>query len=245
MPGGTLDEQIWYSVENAGHWTEPGRVPFDGQFHDWDFQFSRAERSLHFTSRRPARIQGEESTHSHIWKSDFIDGGWTEPTLVAEPVNQLENGSGHPSFTSDGTVYFHSRRPDGRGGTDIYRARSIGGKYAEAENLGEVINTPGQDLDPAIAPDESFLVFLSNRPSNGPTPYDLFIAFRDPDDNWSKPQALYSLVGIDAGLPVISADGKYFFFTRYKKVGGTGDDGELIGMDAYWVGTEALRQVTD
>lgn len=244
VPGETWDEQIWFSFEQAGRWTEPSRFPFDGQFHDWDFQFSHTERNLHFTSRRPAKIQGKESTYSHIWKSEFIDGSWTEPALVAEPVNQLGGGSGHPSFTTDGTVYFHSQRPDGRGGTDIYRARSIAGKYAEAENLGEVINTPGQDLDPAIAPDESFLIFLSNRPSSGPTPYDLFIAFRGSDDKWSKPQGLFPLVGVNAGLPVISADGKYFFFTRYKKVGDT-NDGELIGMDAYWVSTEALRQITD
>lgn len=239
VPGETWDEQIWFTLEQGGRWTEPRRFPFDGQFQDWDFQFSLAERSLHFTSKRPARIQGNESPYSHIWKSEFVNGGWTEPTLVGEPVNQLDNGSGYPSFTADGTVYFHSQRPDGRGGTDIYRARSINGKYAEAENLGEVINTPGQDLDPAIAPDESFLIFLSNRPNNGPTAYDLFVAFRDPDDNWSNPQGLYPLVGNNAGLPVISADGRYFFFARYEKIGGT-NDGELIGMDAYWVSTEAL-----
>jgi hypothetical protein len=242
--GDTWDEQIWFSHEQGGRWTEPSRFPFDGQFHDWDSQFSRAERSLYFTSKRPARFQGNESKYSHIWKSEFINDGWTEPTLVAEPVNQLDNYSGYPSFTNDGTVYFHSQRPDGRGGTDIYRARSINGKYADVENLGEVINTPGQDLDPAIAPDESFLIFLSNRPNNGPTDYDLFIAFRDSDDNWSEPQGLYPLVGNNAGLPGISADGKYFFFTRYDKIGGT-NDGELIGMDAYWVSTKALRQLND
>ncbi len=244
VPAETWDEQIWFSFEQAGRWTEPSRIPFDGQFHDWDFQFSRAERSLHFTSKRPARFQGNESKYSHIWKSEFIKGGWTEPTLVAEPVNQLDNYSGHPSFTTDGTVYFHSQRPDGLGGTDIYRARLINGKYAEAENLGEVINTPGQDLDPAIAPDESFLIFLSGRPNSGPTAFDLFIAFRDPDDKWSKPKGLYPLVGNNAGLPGISADGKYFFFTRYKKVGDA-NDGELIGMDAYWVSTAAFRKGND
>ncbi len=238
------DEQIWFSSEQDERWTEPSRVPFDGQFHDWDFQFSRAGRSLHFTSKRPAKFQGNESKYSHIWKSEFIKSGWTEPTLVAEPVNQFDNYSGYPSFTTDGTVYFHSQRPDGHGGTDIYRARSIDGKYAEAENLGEVINMPGQDLDPAIAQDESFLIFLSNRANSGPTAYDLFIAFRDQDDKWSKPQGLYPLVSNNAGLPGISADGKYFFFTRYEKIGGT-NDGELIGMDAYWVSTAALQQFND
>ena len=244
VPGDTWDEQIWISFEQAGRWTEPSRFPFDGQFHDWDFQFSRAEPSLYFTSKRPARIQGNESRYSHIWKSVFINGGWTEPTLVEEPVNELDNYSGHPSFTTDGTVYFHSQRPDGRGGTDIYRASLINGKYAEAENLGEVVNTPGQDLDPAIAPDERFLIFLSNRPNSGPTAYDLFITFRESNDKWSKPQGLYPLVGNNAGLPGISTDGQYFFFTRYKKAGNT-NDGELIGMDAYWVSTAVFRKAND
>jgi hypothetical protein len=239
ISGNSWDEQMWFNAEQFGRWTEPARLTVDGGFDDWDFQFSRSGHSLYFTSRRPAVINGKQSKYSHIWQTDFTNEGWTKPRLVPVPVNQVDTYSGYPSFTNDGTVYFHSERLNGRGGTDIYRARLNNGHYENIENLGSMINTTGQDLDPAIAPDESYLIFLSNRPNSGPAAYDLFISFRNLDDHWSKPRGLFSLVG-SAGLPGISSDGKYFFFTRYKK-DGEGDSANMLAMNEYWVSTSVLR----
>jgi hypothetical protein len=41
--------------------------------------------------------------------------------------------------------------------------RLVDGRYAEAENLGAVVNGDRNDFEPFIAPDESFLIFMSGR----------------------------------------------------------------------------------
>jgi len=241
VPGDSLGQQMWYSLQTAGQWTEPVRMPFDGEFENWDFQFSRKGCSLYFTSRRPAVFDGKTSHYSHIWQTEYGEDGWTEPVLVPSPVNELGTYSGYPSLTRDGTVYFHSERPDSKGKIDIYRARLVDGRYSEAENLGGPVNTYNRELDPAIAPDESALVFLSNRPNDGPHAYDLYISYRDAEDNWSEPQGLFSLVGEGSGLPGFSTDGKYFFFTGVDKDGdGESDEANLVAMNPYWVSTDAL-----
>ncbi len=239
VPGAADIEQIWFSAKAAGHWSEPARAPFDGEFDDWDFQFSRTGRRLFFTSRRPAVFDGQTSRYSHIWQVDHTSSGWTEPVLVPAPVNELNTYSGYPSATTDGTLYFHSERPDSEGKIDIYRARLVDGRYGEIEHLGGPINTSYRELDPAIAPDESALVFLSNRPGSGPHSYDLFVSYRDAEDNWSLPRGLFALVGNGSGLPGFSADGEYFFFTGVDK-DGEGDGATVLAMNPYWVSTDAL-----
>ena len=40
----------------------------------------------------------------------------------------------------------------------------MNGEYREVENLGPVINTEHSEFDLQIAPDESHIMFVSNRP---------------------------------------------------------------------------------
>ncbi len=142
VPGaGRGTEQMWYCADREGQWTAPARMPMDGEYRNWDFQFARTGRRLYFTSNRPAVFAGELSPYSHIWQTDFTVDGWTEPVLVPPPVNEVDSFSGFPSLTRDGTLYFHSERPDTEGRIDIYRARLIGGQYREVENVGPQINT--------------------------------------------------------------------------------------------------------
>lgn len=242
MYGDGIDQQMWYSLKQSERWTAPVRMPMDGEYQNWDFQFARTGRRLYFTSRRPAVFEGETSRFSHIWQTDHTPEGWTEPALVSAPVNEPDSYSGHPSLTREGTLYFHSERPDSEGKIDIYRARLVDGQYREVENLGPQINTSARELDPAIAPDEGTLVFLSNRPSDGPNTYGLYVSYRDAEDNWSKPQGLFALIGKGSGLPGFSSDGKYFFFTAEKK-DGEGDEATVLAMNPYSVSIEALPAV--
>ena len=61
--------------------------------------------------------------------------------------------------------------------SDIFRSRSIDGKYSHIENLGELINTEYHEWDPFIAPDESYLIFCSMKP-RGFGGDDLYITFQ-------------------------------------------------------------------
>ena len=83
-------------------------------------------------------------------------------------------GLGEPSISSDGnTLYFVSDQPKGFGGTDIYKViKNKKGKWGKPINLGEKINTPGDELNPFLY-DDNKLYFSSNgKPGYGG--YDIF-----------------------------------------------------------------------
>ena len=80
------------------------------------------------------------------------------------------------SMANNGNIYFTSDRNTGR--FDIYRSRSVNGKYQPAEDLGPNINGDGIfSLEALIAPDESYLLIGSfgRQPSLGNS--DLFISY--------------------------------------------------------------------
>ncbi len=90
-----------------------------------------------------------------------VGGTWTK---VGElPFNNPSYSVGHPSVTSSGdTLYFVSDIPGkGLGGTDIYMAVRTNGSWGEMINLGDKINTPGNEMFPFIYKDK-ILVFASN-----------------------------------------------------------------------------------
>ena len=102
------------------------------------------------------------------------------------------------------------------------------------ENLGAPVNSPEGDLDPAIAPDESYLLFQSRRNRNTKYANHLFVSFRDENDQWSDPVDLDPLLGV-AALPSISPDGKYIFFAK-------GDYDDNGSFDIYWVDARIIEE---
>jgi Tol biopolymer transport system component len=115
-----------------------------------------------------------------------------------------------PSVTADGSLYF--MRPDERTGHfRLFRARMVDGAYSPPVALpfsdGSVT-----DVDPVVAPDQSFMVFGSGRkPARS---IDLFIAF-SVRDSWSTPQHLGDVLnseGSDAE-PRLGPDSRTLYFS--------------------------------
>jgi hypothetical protein len=231
-----ISEEIWISEQVGGVWARPHRAPFSGEYDDWDFHFAPFGNAFYFTSKRPATINGTSARPSNIWETEYTSSGWAEPVLLEHPVNIADGFSGFPSLTKDKAIYFHSLRNDGFGQVDIYLARLENDRYTNVENLGGPINTESREFDPCIAPDGSYLLFISNRPSESDREYDLYISFLNRDGSWSEPRGLGDTLGIDAGLPNITADGSLFFFT-----GGLSAGAEHT--DIYWVDAEIFDQL--
>src|SRR5262249_10291648 len=132
-----------------------------------------------------------------------------------------------PTLAADGTLYFGSDREGGKGATDLYRSKVVDGKFAAPENLGDAINTRFQEYEPFIAPDQSFLIFMSQRPG-GLGGMDLY-ASRAVNGAWSAPVNLGAPVNSPANelSPKVSFDGKTFYFTSTRGFGGIGPDHRL------------------
>jgi hypothetical protein len=85
--------------------------------------------------------------------------------------------------------------------------------YEKPVTLGAVVNTQYDEHDPLIAPDESFLVFPSDRPG-GLGEADLYISHKV-NGQWQSPTPMGH--GINTKryeyCPYLTPDGKYFFFS--------------------------------
>ena len=77
--------------------------------------------------------------------------------------NSDDYNIGQPSLTSDGnTMYFVSDMPGGFGGKDLYVSINENGKWSAPKNLGDKINTAGDEMFPFIHQDNKSFYFASN-----------------------------------------------------------------------------------
>jgi Tol biopolymer transport system component len=156
--------------------------------------------------------------------------GWSKPVLLKSPVNTPSHDT-WASAAQNRTIYFFSGREGGMGRSDVYRSTFKNGKHASVENLGNGINTEYVDNDPYIAPDESYLIFCSNRPQ-GMGKLDMYVAFMKPDGSFAKPVNLGKAVNSSAHeeRPYVTPDGKYLFFTTTRNG----------CLDIYWVDAKII-----
>jgi len=88
---------------------------------------------------------------------------WSEPRRMRALNSSFNETS--PALSGDGRfLYFASDRPGGRGGSDIWVATWDGAEFAWPLPLTARVNTPFDETDPALSPDELILYFASNRP---------------------------------------------------------------------------------
>ena len=96
-----------------------------------------------------------------LFKAVKDNGKWTSITPL--PFNSKNYSTGNPSIDKEGkTLYFASNMPGSIGGTDIWKvAVNVDGSFGTPENLGDKINTVGDENFPFIS-DEGILYFSSN-----------------------------------------------------------------------------------
>ena len=203
---------IFMSQYKGGKWEDPQIATFSGRYWDADPYFTKDGNTLFFISNRPLKDGGSQKGDFDIWKVQRVNNEWSKPIRLEPPINS-ETSEYYPTVADDGTMYFGSRRKDGRGGSDIYVSRLENGIYRTAENLGESVNTPGNEFEPFIAFDESFLIFMAT-PSESLEEADLYISYNR-QGNWTKALKLPAPFNSDATefSPKVTRDSKYFFFS--------------------------------
>jgi Tol biopolymer transport system component len=179
-----------------GQWSTPALAPFSGVWNDMEAAMSPDGKFLVFVSSRPTTAGGKpidghfnKSTQvgggGNLWRVERTATGWSEPKRLPDAVNRSTSIFA-PSVVSDGSVYFmDSNQETGR--FQIYRSQWRDGEYQAPATVG-FSDGSSSDVDPAVAPDESFVVFGSGRPPAGkPGPgMDLFISFSQ-NGVWGKP----------------------------------------------------------
>jgi hypothetical protein len=252
-----LDWVIMVTRMRDGVWTEPVATPFTREHSGVDLCISADGNRLLYCSNRSRSGGGEPEGDFDIWCVERDrEGPWSEPVNL-EAVNSADHEF-YPCLAADGTLYFQSRREGGIGGSDIYRARFIKGEYAEPENLGPVVNSPGNEGDVFVAPDESYLIFHSRGHRRMTGDGSLFISFRGGEGEWSEPRNLGEVMEADRSdfCPMLSPDGRYFFFSsarpNLKDAGGAVTWSSLHeaqsrpgngGTDIYWIDAGFIEEM--
>jgi L-ascorbate metabolism protein UlaG (beta-lactamase superfamily)/pimeloyl-ACP methyl ester carboxylesterase len=215
-----------------GGWTAPRAARFDDVP-----KFSADGRKAYFTSRLPSTRATQES-RPDIWVVERQDGGWGEPRCLGLVTRFPEIRYARlGSVAGNGALYFHGYAKGLYHDGGIYSSHLVGGKYTKPELLPSSINMPGMlNWTPFVAPDESYLLFSSNRRSPASDAGDLYICFRRSDGSWTDPVILPEPVNSarQERFPMLSPDGKYLFFTR---------PNPPHEQDVYWVSSEVIKNL--
>lgn len=229
-PGGS---SIMEMRMEGSRWTRPAPVSFSSRHADVDHFMTRDGRRMYFCSNRSLEPGGEPRPDADIWVSTRSGEGWGEPRHLGPTVNS-ERDDYYPTLADDGSLYLSSRREGGVGESDIYRAPVVGGEFRAPVNLGSAINTRFSEFDPFVSPDQSYLIFASERPG-GHGSSDLYISFRAPDGSWTRARNMGPDVNSDSSdfTPMLTPDGKFLFLTSDR--GGA--------SDLYWIDAQIIEEL--
>jgi len=219
--------QIWEMRMEDNSWSKPAIAPFSGIYEEADPFISYDGKYLLYISKKPDKRFGPPHD---ILIMEWTGNYWSKPFNPGSPLNTPYNEI-YPSLSQKNSLYFNSNRPGGFGKRDIYHCKWMNGKFSEPVNVGSPISSKYNEGDVLIAPDESYIIFVSVDRPDGIGSGDLYICFKKGDSGWSNPINMGNNInskGYDY-CPIITHDGKYFFFCKYD--------------DIYWVDAKIIEEL--
>lgn len=202
---------ILESHQSNKQWTAPEIASFSGQWNDEHPSMAPDGSYVVFVSTRPA--PGVEGRVAHIWRVDRLSHGWGTPVHLPAEVN-IGPRTFAPSVAADNTLYFLEISDKHK--MQLYRSRWTAGHYESAEALP--FSTPATaDVDPEIAPDQSFLIFASAGRRANDTREHLYVVFNH-GGQWGEVKPLRYAGDDDNGWstdnePNLAPDGQTLYFS--------------------------------
>ncbi len=180
---------------------------------DGELSFSPDGSKVYFHSNRASNLgYNHDPFHDDfldIYVADLDQDGMPGMARnLGPPVNSICPDGEHAIHPNGNDLYFTSLRPGGQGGSDIYVSHFDGNAWQEPVNLGDVINSVRDDLQPAFTSDGDTMYFASDR--NAPIGMAIYRSHRT-GDSWSGPQLV--IRGI-VGEPSLTADSRLLYFVH-------------------------------
>lgn len=159
--------------DDKGKWSKP-EVVTGGVNTDYDegaCALSPDQRTMYLTQ---CVSDPSYPRYAQIVTSARADAAWGKATELKITADTLSSYA-HPAVSPDGEwLYFTSDMPGGMGGFDIWRARITSAGLGGVENLGEPVNTPGNEMFPTFRPNGDLYFSSDGHPGMGGL--DIFIA---------------------------------------------------------------------
>lgn len=196
--------------------------PLNSQANEGGHTMSQDGRLIIFTACN--RSDGKGSCD--LYSSRYTSVGWSKPENLGAPIN-TSHWESQPSLSFDGkTLYFTSKRPGGRGGSDIWLSRWLNTEtWSTPTPLDANVNTLGDEKFPFIHHDNRTLYFTSNGlPGMGKS--DLFMARSNPNGVFDQVINMgypINSIGEESGL-FVARDGQFALMSSERPGGfGRGD----------------------
>ena len=220
---------FYYSRKDKnGKWDKPELVDEEGGINSEGSEgtpyFTKSFSDVYFT-----RCPNDKKRKSgcQIMKSKRTGSSFSEATVVEIAGVDSLDIVGHPTLNADESImYFAADRKGGFGGKDIWMTiKGEDGKFARPFNLGEVVNSPGDELFPFLRNDTT-LYFASNG-HGGMGGLDIFVTTVDSTGVWSEPANLkypINSTGNDFGIIFHPTEERGFFASNRDSRNGLDDD---------------------
>ncbi len=208
---GSKNGDIFFSQkDDKGKWGKPQRVEsgLNSEYDEGACSFTPDQREMYLTQ---CSSDPSYPRYAKIMKSNRSDAAWSKPSDVQLTRDTLSSYA-HPAISPDGEwLYFTSDMPGGQGGLDIWRVRLSSNGLGGVENLGPIINTPGDEEFPTFRPNGDLYFSSNGHPGMGGL--DIFIATVGDNGKWQLEHPGYPLnsQGDDFGMTFEGPHNRGFF----------------------------------
>jgi outer membrane protein OmpA-like peptidoglycan-associated protein len=193
--------------DDKGKWGKPQAIDseLNSNFDEGACCFSPDGRTMFLTQ---CKTDANYPRYATIVVSQRNDAAWSKPTELIISKDTLTSFA-HPAVSPDGEwLYFVSDMPGGLGGYDIWRCRLFGNnEVGMMENLGERVNTPGDEMFPTFRPNGDLYFSSNGHPGMGGL--DIYILSKG--GNLSHPGSPLNSQGDDFGMTFEGKRNQGFF----------------------------------
>lgn len=194
-PDNTGGQDIWYSTQSDdGTWTPASNDlgPINTKVNNAIAGITSDGNTLYMVNT----YEGKNQSGIGLSKSTRSGDTWSKPEEVnipgINPVNQFYSIYISPE---EDVILISMQDKFSKGQNDLYLStKNAQGGWTVPENLGERINSAGDEISPYLSPDRKKLYFSTNG-RGGMGGYDIFVSERQ-GDSWT-----------DWGIPVNLPDG--------------------------------------
>ena len=215
---GEYYEDIYISEKHHDVWTDPVLVNdvINTQENSSCLYLSPDAQKMYLYMYNTDKTKGPLG--GKIFQSKLVGQKWTEPEYLDNTINSKYRETDASLDIYGNIAFFTSDREGGFGGRDIWMMKKLpNGEWAEAQNLGETINTEYDEEGAYLHPDGKTLYFSSkgHKVMGG---FDFFKSELRVDGTWSIPENLgypINTVGDDLFF-FPSVNGKRAYFSSYR-----------------------------